>query len=82
MGCTGGLRGFAKLTRDDSERRDAEELGRRFALLAERDRVATALTATVVHQLFGIGLQLQGALRLIENPMAREKVEAARERVR
>jgi PAS domain S-box-containing protein len=52
----GVLHGFAKVTRDLSQRRLLEEQQRRLALLAERERIADGLFEQVVHALFAVGL--------------------------
>lgn len=60
----GRLRGFAKLTRDESDRRAAGVIREKMALMAEQERIASELAGTIVHRLFGVGLGLNGALQL------------------
>jgi len=60
----GKLRGFAKLTRDESDRRAAAEASELMARINEQDRIATSLADTMARRLFTIGLQLSGVLKL------------------
>ncbi len=48
-----------------------------LALLEDRDRIARDLHDTVVQGVFAAGLTLQGAVRLIEEPAARDRVGTA-----
>ena len=60
----GQLEGFAKVTRDDTARRDGRVREREIELLAERDRVAVGLCDTIVRRIYASGLSLQTALQL------------------
>jgi formate hydrogenlyase transcriptional activator len=73
---TGALHGFAKVTRDLSERRLLEEQQRRLALLAERERIARGLFDQIVQALFALGLGLQAAT-FADDAALRAKVDAA-----
>lgn len=64
----GRLRGFAKLVRDESDRRARQELDEQVERLADRERIGTALTETLVRRLFEVGLQLNSVLALTEDP--------------
>jgi signal transduction histidine kinase len=55
------LQGFAKVTRDVSERRRLEEQQGRLGLLAERERIAQGLFDEAAQAVFGVGLGLQAA---------------------
>jgi PAS domain S-box-containing protein len=57
----GVLHGFAKATRDVSERRRLEERQGRLGLLAERERIAQGLFDEVAQAVFAVGLGLQAA---------------------
>lgn len=63
----GRLRGFGKLTRNDTERRAAELLSRRMDRMDIEERIASSLAGTVVHELFSVGLQLNSAMKMTEN---------------
>lgn len=52
--------------RDATERQSAERQRREHALMEEQLRIARSLGDTVVHALFGTGLQLQGLLELAD----------------
>ncbi len=70
----GELQGFAKVTRDETDRKRAAEQARLVERLRDRDRVADDLRDSVVHQIFKAGLALQSALRLIRDPEATKRV--------
>jgi PAS domain S-box-containing protein len=73
----GRLRGFAKLTRDESDRRATEKTNEQLARIAEQDRIATALADTMARRLFTIGLQLSGVLKLTTGLEVHQRIEAA-----
>lgn len=73
----GDLKGFAKVTRDETDRRSAEELGRQIDLMAERDRIARDLQETVVRQIFRASLRLTSVSNLIEEPHTRARIREA-----
>jgi PAS domain S-box-containing protein len=72
----GALHGFAKVTRDLTERRQLEEQQRRLALLPERERIAGGLSEQIVQGLFAVGLELQAAT-FADDSTLRAKVDAA-----
>jgi PAS domain S-box-containing protein len=73
----GKLRGFAKLTRDESDRRAAAEASELLARINEQDRIATSLADTMARRLFTIGLQLSGVLKLTTGTEVYQRIEAA-----
>jgi PAS domain S-box-containing protein len=77
LGADGHLDGFAKVTRDDTDRRQMEEQVHRLELLSERERIAHAMHETVVRQIFDASMTLEGALGLIRHPGATERVTTA-----
>lgn len=74
---TGRLDGFAKVTRDDTDRRLIEQQVRELELLSDRDRIAREMHETVVRRIFDASDTLAGALRFIHDPTAAERVNAA-----
>lgn len=64
----GRLRGYGKLTRDETERRAADVLGRQMARIDVEERIANALAGTVVHELFSVGLKLNSAMKMAHEP--------------
>jgi PAS domain S-box-containing protein len=72
----GVLQGFAKVTRDLSERRLLEAQQRRLALVVERERIAKGLFEEVVQALFAVGLGLQAAT-FTDDAALRARVDAA-----
>jgi PAS domain S-box-containing protein len=73
----GRLEGFAKVTRDDTDRRKVEQALRLFELGIERERIARELHETVIHQIFGAGLALASAQQYIHDPGALTRIRAA-----
>ena len=73
----GELEGYAKITRDESERIEAMEQAKLVELLVERDRFASDLRDTVVHRVFEASLLLQGAMKRIDDDGAAERVTKA-----
>jgi|tagenome__1003787_1003787.scaffolds.fasta_scaffold20495939_1 PAS domain S-box-containing protein len=69
--CDGHLDGFAKITRDDTDRRQMDEQVRRLELLTERERIAHAMHETIVHSIFEASLTMEGAVKLISHPVPR-----------
>ena len=50
---------------------------REFALVEDRERIARDLHDTVIQRLFATGLSLQGTARLVSDPEAARRIEAA-----
>ena len=73
----GEVLGYAKVTRDDTDRRKAAELHQRIELLQERDRIALGLHDSVTRKIFSAALRLQGAAAWAENPKAISRIEEA-----
>lgn len=59
----GAVQGFAKITRDDTVRRQAEEQARRLELYSERERFSAHLLDTVVRQIFAAGVAMSRSLQ-------------------
>ena len=73
----GDLKGFAKVTRDETDRKHAEELGRQIELMNERDRIARDLQETVVGQILRSILRLTTAASLIHDVDVTARIEEA-----
>jgi PAS domain S-box-containing protein len=74
----GRLRGFGKLTRDESDRRAAEVFQERAVIVTEQERIAAMLAGSVVRRLFSIGLSLDAARQLASSaPELSKAIEAA-----
>lgn len=69
--------GFAKITRDLTERKRAEQSAQRLALLEQNERIGREILARTVGSLFGIGLNLQGAIMELDNPRVQRQLEDA-----
>lgn len=69
--------GFAKVTRDETDRLVAAQREHQLELLAERDRISVELTSTVVHRIFSAGLVLNSALSITSEPSVASRIEEA-----
>ena len=54
-----------------------EEQVRRLELLSDRERIAHAMHETIVHTIFEASLTMEGTLKLINNPLAVQRVRSA-----
>jgi PAS domain S-box-containing protein len=73
----GLLEGFAKVTRDETERKRVEEQARLLEIFAERDRIANELLGTVVRQLFEAALAMESAAQAASDPNVRHRIQDA-----
>jgi PAS domain S-box-containing protein len=73
----GELIGFAKVTRDESDRKSNGENLRRLELLTDRERIAGELHHSIVHKIFEASLVMQGALRLVHDPEVASRIHDA-----
>lgn len=73
----GRLRGFAKITRDDTARRAADEQARQLDLLLDHERIARDLNDAVITRIFGAGLALEGLRNLSDDPQLIEHIDQA-----
>ena len=73
----GRLRGFAKLTRDDTERRRAAQERLRVEILQDEERIAQELHHEVIQRLFAVGMRLQGARTVSHEPEVASRIDAA-----
>lgn len=69
----GVLEGFVKVTRDETDRKIAEENGRRLDLLRERERIAIELADVTVRDIFSATLALDSALAMGTDPGVAER---------
>jgi len=73
----GRLEGFAKVTRDETERKRVDDQARLLEIFAERDRIANELLATVVRQLFEAVLAMESAAQATSDPNVRQRIQEA-----
>ncbi|HZV24906.1 MAG TPA: PAS domain-containing protein, partial [Acidothermaceae bacterium] len=73
----GRLEGFAKVTRDETERKRVDEQARLLEIFAERDRIANELLATVVRQLFEAVLAMESAAQATSDPNVLQRIQEA-----
>jgi signal transduction histidine kinase len=76
-GGDGELRGFAKLTRDETDHHLTEQLRDQLTRVAEQERIASTLADTTVRRLFAMGLRLSSALNMATDPHQVQKIQAA-----
>jgi PAS domain S-box-containing protein len=69
------LAGFARITHDETDRNGAEEDARHRQELGDREDLAIEPGDTVIHRMLEAGLDMQGALRLITDPVAADRVQ-------
>jgi PAS domain S-box-containing protein len=73
----GRLQGFAKITRDLTERRRNEEVVRALELTEERIRIAEEIRNGTIRELFRLGLDLQAVAGQIEDPKLKARIESS-----
>lgn len=73
----GQLAGFAKVTRDITERKEHEERAGLLRSLEDRQEVANRLHRTAIGLLFDVGMDLQGLALRTHEAGTRERLEAA-----
>jgi PAS domain S-box-containing protein len=73
----GHVQGYAKVTRDETDRRLAAQQDHELERVRDLERIATELHGTIVHRVFQAGLALQGSLGLIDEPKAVQRVQEA-----
>jgi PAS domain S-box-containing protein len=76
-GSNGELEGFAKITRDDTERKRVEEQTRQLDIFTERERIATDLLETMVRQIFEAILAMENAAQFANDAKAMEHIREA-----
>jgi PAS domain S-box-containing protein len=76
-GDDGQLEGFAKITRDETERRKVEEQARQLDIFTERERIASDLLETMVRQVFEAILAMESAAQFANDASARQHIRQA-----
>ncbi len=73
----GELLGFAKVTRDITDRAKALETAMRLRLIEDRERMASRMHMTAISMLFELGMDLQSLALQTHEARTREHLEAA-----
>ena len=73
----GEVRGFAKITRDDTDRRAADVQARQVDVCLDHDRIALGLNDDVISRIFGVGLALEGLRSFSQDPRHNERINQA-----
>ena len=73
----GLIRGFAKITRDDTDRRIAELRSRQLGVLRDRERIAADVNASVIGRIYRVGLGLAGVEKLTTDPQVEASISEA-----
>jgi len=71
----GGLRGFAKVSRDDTDRREAVVQAQLLDTLLDHERIARDLNGSVISRIFGAGLILANLRQLSHDPQHDERID-------
>ena len=71
------VRGFVKITRDDTTRRAADEHARQLERLLDHERIARDLNDAVISRLFGTGLTLESLRGFSQDPRHDEHIDRA-----
>lgn len=71
------LDGFIKVTRDETDRRTAEDTNRELDLLVERERIASQLSEVTVRELFSATLALDSVLGINTDAEVAKRVREA-----
>ncbi|HET9996079.1 MAG TPA: PAS domain-containing protein [Nocardioides sp.] len=71
------LDGFIKVTRDETDRRTAEDTNRELDLLVERERIASELSEVTVRELFSATLALDSVLGINTDAEVAKRVREA-----
>jgi PAS domain S-box-containing protein len=77
----GRLDGFAKVTRDETDRREADERRHAMELLTERERIGVEMSETIVRQIFQTGLHLDATVGLAHDPLVADRIREAVEQL-
>jgi len=73
----GQFRGFAKITRDLTQRKQAEVAAQHVALIEQRERIALDVRDEIISGLFRVGMSLQSLATSVRDDPDRGKLEAA-----
>jgi PAS domain S-box-containing protein len=77
VGDDGTVEGFAKVTRDDTDREVAREQAQRLDRLRDRELIAAGLHDRVVHRVVEVGLVLEGTIGLTHDEAVVRRLEEA-----
>ena len=73
----GKVRGFAEITRDDSDRRTANMHARQLDVCLDHERIARGLNDDVISRIFGVGLALESLRSFSQDPRHSEHIDQA-----
>lgn len=79
VGADGDVRGYLKVTRDDTHRLSALRHLHELNALRERETLAADLNGAVINRIFAAGLTLQGIRRLLDDRRLQERLDVALE---
>ena len=72
----GQVRGYLKVTRDDTDRREAEQLARELERFQDREVLGRELSTAVINRIFSAGLMVEGLRGLSSDPVVHQRVDA------
>ena len=73
----GEVRGFAKITRDDTDRRATDVNARQLDVCLDHERIALGLNDDVISRIFGVGLALESLRSFSKDPRHTERIDRA-----
>ena len=73
----GEVRGFAKITRDDTDRRAADVRARQLDAVLDHERIARGLNDDVISRILGVGLALEGLRSFSQDPRHTQHIDRA-----
>jgi hypothetical protein len=72
----GQVRGYVKVTRDETDRRAAEQTARELERFQDRDALGQDLSNAVINRIFTAGLIVEGLRNLSPDPLLHQQVDA------
>jgi len=71
----GEVRGFAKITRDDTDRRAADMQARQLDMCLDHERIARGLNDDVISRIYGAGLTLESLRSFSQDPRHSDHID-------
>jgi PAS domain S-box-containing protein len=72
----GQVQGYVKVTRDETDRRAAEQTARELERFQDRDALGQDLSNAVINRIFTAGLIVEGLRNLSPDPLLHQQVDA------
>lgn len=72
----GQVQGYLKVTRDDTARREGEQIAHELERLQDREALGRDLNSAVINRIFNAGLIVEGLRGLSPDPLLHQRVDA------